>query len=71
MIEGDEIGQKEFLRRLPAQTQLIVRFQTDLFTLEQLAHMADRLASVPVMHDCPPTSQPHTRMHHGRTKGFR
>ena len=39
-IEGDEIGQEEFLHRLPAQTQLIVRFQADLFTDEQ---MADRL----------------------------
>ena len=53
-IEGDEIGQEEFLRRLPAQTQLIVRSQTDLFTVEQLAQMADRLASVPVMHDLSP-----------------
>ena len=43
-IEGDEIGQEEFLRRLPAQTQLIVTSQTDLFTVEQLAQMADRLA---------------------------
>ena len=32
-IEGDEIGQEEFLRRLPAQTQLIVRSQTYLFTV--------------------------------------
>ena len=53
-IEGDEIGQEEFLRRLPAQTQLIVRSLTDLFTVEQLAQMADRLASVPVMHDVSP-----------------
>ena len=53
-IEGDEIGQEEFLRRLPAQTQLIVRSQTYLFTVEQLAQMADRLASVPVMQDVSP-----------------
>ena len=53
-IEGDEIGQEEFLRRLPAQTQLIVRSQTYLFTVEQLAQMADRLASVPVKHDVSP-----------------
>ena len=53
-IEGDEIGQEEFLRRLPGQTQLIVRSQTDLFTVEQLAQMADRLASVPLMHDVSP-----------------
>ena len=49
-----EIGQEEFLRRLPAQTQLIVRSQTDLFIVEQLAQMADRLASVPMMHDVSP-----------------
>ena len=53
-IEGYEIGQEEFLRRLLAQTQLTVRSQTDLFTVEQLAQMADRLASVPVMHDVSP-----------------
>ena len=53
-IEGDEIGQEEFIRRLPAQTQLIVRSQTDLFTVEQLAQLADRLASVPVMHEVSP-----------------
>ena len=53
-IEGDKIGQGEFLRRLPAQTQLIVRYQTYLFTVEQLAQMGDRLASVPVMHDVSP-----------------
>ena len=50
-IEGDEIGQEEFLYRLPAQTQLIVRSQADLFTVEQPAQMADGQASVPVMHD--------------------
>lgn len=48
-IDGDEIAKEEFLRRLPAQTQLIVRAQTDVFTVSQLAQMADRLASVPVM----------------------
>ena len=53
-IEGDEIGQEEFIRRLPAQTKLIVRSQADLFTVEQLAQMADRLASVPVMHEVSP-----------------
>ena len=53
-IEGDEIGREEFIRRLPALTQLIVRSQTDLFTVEQLAQMADRLASVPVMHEVSP-----------------
>ena len=47
-IEGDEIGREEFLNRLPAQTQLIVR---SLFTVEQPAQMADGQASVPVMHD--------------------
>ena len=50
-IEGDEIGREEFIRRLPAQTQLIVRSQADLFTVEQLA---DRLASVPVIHEVSP-----------------
>ena len=54
-IEGDEIAkEEEFVRRLPAQTQLIVRSQADLFSVEQLAQVADRLASVPVMHDMPP-----------------
>ena len=53
-IEEDEIAKKEFVRRLPAQTQLIVRFQADVFTVEQLAQMTDRLASVPVMHDMSP-----------------
>ena len=37
------------MRRLPAQSQLIVRSQTDIFTVGQLAQMADRLASVPVI----------------------
>ena len=51
-IDDDEIAKEEFLRRLPAQTQLIVRSQTDIFTVVQLAQMADRLASVPVIsHD--------------------
>ena len=53
-VEGDEIGREEFIRRLPAQTQLIVRSQADLFTVEQLAQTADRLASVPVMHEVSP-----------------
>ena len=53
-IEGDEIAKEEFVRRLPAQTQLIVRSQADLFTVEQLAQVADRLASVPVMHEMSP-----------------
>ena len=70
-IEGDEIGQEEFILRLPTQTQLIVRSQADLFTIEQLAQMADRLASVSVMHKCLPTSQSHTQRHHERTKSFR
>ena len=46
-LQGDQIATEEFLSKLPAQTQLIVRAQTDLFTVEQLAQMADRLASVP------------------------
>ena len=37
------------LLRLPAQSQLIDRSQTDIFTVGQLAQMADRLASVPVI----------------------
>ena len=37
------------LLRLPAQSQLIVRSQTDIFTVGQVAQMADRLASVPVI----------------------
>ena len=41
-IDGDEIAKEEFVRRLPAQTQLIVRSQADLFTVEQLAQMADQ-----------------------------
>ena len=53
-IEGDEIGREEFIRRLPTQTQLIVRSQADLFTVEQLAQVDDRLASVPVMHGVSP-----------------
>ena len=48
-IDDDEIAKEEFLRRLPAQSQLIVRSQTDIFTVGQLAQMADRLASVPVI----------------------
>ena len=36
-IDDDEIAKEEFLRRLPAQTQLIVRSQTDIFTVGQLA----------------------------------
>ena len=43
-IDDDEIAKEDFLRRLPAQTQLIVRSQTDIFTVGQLAQMADRLA---------------------------
>ena len=70
-IEGDEIGQEQFILRLPAQTQLIVRSQADPFTIEQLAQMADQLASVSVMHKCLPSSQSHTQRHHGRTKSFR
>ena len=53
-IEGDEIGQEEFIRRLPVQPKLVVRSQADLFTVEQLAQMADRLASVPVMPEVSP-----------------
>ena len=30
-IEGDEIAKEEFVRRLPAQTQLIIRSQAELF----------------------------------------
>ena len=37
------------MRRLPAQTQLNVRSQTDIFTVRQLAQTADQLASVPVI----------------------
>ena len=48
-IDEDEIAKEEFLRRLPAQTQLVVRAQTDIFTVSQLAQMADRLISVLVM----------------------
>ena len=48
-IDDDEIAKEEFLRRLPSQSQLIVRSQTDIFTVGQLAQMADRLASVPVI----------------------
>ena len=48
-IDDDEIAKEEFLRLLPAQTQLIIRSQTDIFTVGQLAQMADRLASVPVI----------------------
>ena len=54
-IEGDEIAKEEFVRRLPAQTQLIIRSQADLFTVEQLAQMADRLASVPAMQATSPS----------------
>ena len=46
-IQGDDIATEEFLMRLPGQTQLIVRAQADVFTVEQLAKMADRLISVP------------------------
>ena len=48
-INGDAIAKEDFFRRLPAQSQLIVRSQTDIFTVGQLAQMADRLASVPVI----------------------
>ena len=48
-IDDDEIAKEEFLRRLPAQSQLIIRSQTDIFTVGQLAQMADRLASMPVL----------------------
>ena len=43
-IDDDEIAKEDFLRGLPAQTQLIVRSQTDIFTVGQLAQIADRLA---------------------------
>ena len=44
-IDDDEIAKDRFLRRLLAQTQLIVRSQTDIFTVGQLAQMRDWLAS--------------------------
>ena len=49
-VQGDEIATEEFLTRLPERIQLIVRAQTDIFTVEQMAKMADRLVSVPVTH---------------------
>ena len=48
-IDEDEIAKDEFLRRLPAQTQLIIRAQTGIFTVGQLAQMPDRPISVPVI----------------------
>ena len=36
-LQGDDITTEELIRRLPVQTQLIVRAQTDILTVEQLA----------------------------------
>ena len=38
-----------FLVRLPSQIHLMFRAPADIFTVEQLAKMADRLASVPTI----------------------
>ena len=61
-VQGDEIATEEFLTRLPERIQLIVRAQADIFTVEQMAKMADRLVSVPVTHgtfSVTQTHQPH------------
>ena len=49
-VQGDEIATEEFLTRLPEWIQLIVSAQADIFTVEQMAKMADRRVSVPVTH---------------------
>ena len=48
-IEGGVIATEGFLMRLQSQIQLIVPAQAGIFTVEQLAKMADRLASVPTI----------------------
>ena len=58
-VQGDEIATEEFLTRLPERIQLIVRAQADLFTVEQMAKMADRLVSVPVTHGAFSATQSH------------
>ena len=48
-IEGGVIATEGFLMRFQSQIQLIVPAQAGIFTVEQLAKMADRLASVPTI----------------------
>ena len=49
-VQGDEIATEEYLTRLSERIELIFRAQADIFTVEQIAKMADRLVSVPVTH---------------------
>ena len=58
-VQGDEIATEEFLTRLPERIQLIARAQADIFTVEQMAKMADRLVSVPVTHGTFSVAQSH------------
>ena len=58
-VQGDEIATEEFLTRLPERIQLIVHAQADIFTVEQMAKMADRLVSVPVIHGTFSVTQSH------------
>ena len=58
-VQGDEIATEEFLTRLPERIQLIVRAQADIFTVEQMAKMADTLVSVPVTHGTFSVTQSH------------
>ena len=58
-VQGDEIATEDFLTRLPERIQLIVRAQADIFTVEQMAKMADRLVSVPVTHGTLSVAQSH------------
>ena len=62
-VQGDEIATEKFLTRLPGRIQLIVLAQADIFTVEQMAKMADRLVSVPVTHGTFSVSQSHQPRH--------
>ena len=58
-VQGNEIANEEFLTRLRERIQLIVRAQADIFTVDQMAKMADRLVSVPVTHGTFSVAQSH------------
>ena len=58
-VQGDEIATEEFLTRLPERIQLILRAQADIFTVEQMAKMSDRLVSVPVTNGTFSVTQSH------------
>ena len=58
-VQGDESATEEFITRLTERIQLIVRAHADIFTVEQIAEMINRLFSVPVTHGAFSVAQSH------------